>query len=371
MLWYVIIFSFCIASWIFISYIKDEKAKRIFEVLVILILAIFAGTRFRIGGYDYFVYERVFNNVSSPSIYGFSNFLEYGTDFLYYLFNSIIKSLGFNFYGFTLIESLVFHLLLYRGIKKNKIDFGFFIIIFLYKLFIFNTFVSMRQSLVLVLFFNSIPLIKDRKRLKYIIIMLLASFIHSSAIILIPLAFVDKITFSRKMLTIYSIVFFILFLLNIFGIYCFNPTGLISTIFSGNNSIMNKIEAYSSNSSTINVLSTIETYAITIFIIIFYKNIYKEREENKIFINIFLLIIPIVTFFRSFEVIIRFRDYFTIAYPFVLYYLFKNMKGKDKLIVYSLITIICFAGYYRYIYSYGGLVPYKSYIFEDVTIFLK
>lgn len=371
MLWYVILFMFCVANWVLISNIKDKKAKCVFELFVVLILAMFAGTRYRIGGYDYLVYERLFNSVSKPSLYSIGEIFTYGSDFLYYFYNSIIKAMGFNFYGFTLIESLIFHLLLYRGIKKNNIDFGFFIIIFLYKLFIFNTFVSLRQSLVLVIFFNSIPLLKEKKKIKYLIIISLCSFLHSSSIILFPLVFVDKINFSKKGLILYSSVFFLLFLFNISGLYKFNPSDLISSIFSGNASIINKIEAYSTNTSSVNVLSTIETYIITILIILFYEKVYNGKNNNKLMLNIFLLVIPFVTFFRSFEIVIRFRDYFTIAFPFAIYYIIQAFKNKEKLILYFIVTCLCFAGYYRYLYSYdhGAFLPYKSFIFENVSIF--
>lgn len=346
---------------------KNKTVSKIIEILTLVVLIIFSGTRYRLGGYDYGVYERIFYN-SPSSIFELGNIFNYGTDFLYYLFNSFVKGLGFNFYGFTLIESILFHLLLYRGIKKNNINFGLFIIIFLYKLFIFNTFVSMRQSLALVIFFNCIPLIKEDKSIKYIIIMTFTSFLHSSAIILVPLIFINKVNFTKKLLVLYSSVFFVLFLMNIFDIYRFNPTYFLSEVFKSNSALIAKVNLYSEANTSINILSTIETYIITLLVIFFYNKIYV-KESNKIYINLFLLIIPIVTFFRSYEVIVRLRDYFSLFIPFVLFYIFKEYKNKDKMLLYIMTTIICFAGFYRYIYTYGGLTPYRSYIFEDVSIF--
>ena len=67
-------------------------------------------------------------------------------------------------------------------------------------LFIFNTFVSLRQSIVLVIFFNAIAYLIDKKRLKYVVTILLCSFMHSSALILLPLVFIDKINLTKNLI---------------------------------------------------------------------------------------------------------------------------------------------------------------------------
>ena len=107
---------------------------------------------------------------------------------------------------------------------------------------------------------------------------------------------------------------------------------------------------------------------------IFYDKVYDKKSNERIVIcNLFMLVVPIVTVFRSSEIMIRFRDYFTILEPFILYYIYFCFKGKNKFFYVIVISILCFVGYYRYIYTYdtgeNSLKNYKSYLIKNISIF--
>ena len=69
----------------------------------------------------------------------------------------------------------------------------------------------------------------------------------------------------------------------------------------------------------------------------------------------------------------RVKDYFSLFYIFVLEALINlellQFKVSKKL-KYACICLICFAGYIRYLYVFddGGLLPYNSYINDNVDI---
>lgn len=369
MIWYIIIFVIVGALALLTEQYKNSKLATFLEVLVLILLIIFSGTRYRLGGYDYGVYEDVFNTAPYLSDFTLKTSNIYGTEIGYLFINSLIKTLGFNFYGFTLFHSIIFYTILYLALKKYKLNFGFILIVFLYKLFIFNTFVSLRQSLVLVIFLFSLRFIIEKKPIHYYLLILPCLLLHSSAMFLLPLYFINKIKFTKKSLTIYISVFFLLFLLNYTGIYVFNPINILERVFINNSNMMTKIDQYFKDEVAVNVLNVLECYGIVILLIFHFDKTYKTKEE-KTFINLFLLLIPIITFFRSFEIMVRLRDYFSIFMAFVLSYIFKNHAEKDKQLFYLLTVLFCFAGYIRYIYNYdnGSLRNYESYIKEQISI---
>ena len=372
MIWYVIIFLICFIFMIITNMTKDEKTKKILEVIILIILIIFSGTRYKLGGWDYENYHTVFKESPKLSNFDFNIKNVFNMEKGYILLNSIVKTLGFNFFGFTLIHSIIFYILLYKAIKKYNINFNFFIIVFLYKTCIFNTFVSMRQSLVLVIFFNALYYLLKNERLKYVLCIIPCLFIHSSALILLPLIFIDKINFSKKALKIYGIIFLMFFMLNILNIYKFDILHFIKNTKIGLD-FENKINQYSRTTASINILSTLEVYLIYIFIVMFFKKIYNRSEESKLFCNLFLLSIPIVTLFRSSEIMVRFRDYFMLFEPFVLYYILFCFKGNSKKVYLLIVTLLCLLGMYRYVYMYDSgefaLKNYQSYITKNISIF--
>ena len=374
MIWYVLVFILCFIGMILNFCIKDNKKRVIFEIITLIILILFSGTRYKIGGWDYEIYHRIFKWTPYLSEFSLNTTNIYNTEIGYLFLNSIIKTIGFNFYGFTLIHSALFYILLYKGLRKTNINFGFFIIVFLFKSCIFNTFVSMRQSLVIVIFLNSIPYLINNKAIKYLLCIIPCIFIHISSIILIPLVLLRNIKFKKRYFIIYGLICFGFFILNILNIYKFNIFQLSNTFIANNSLISDKISNYSNSQATINIFSTIEIYAIYILMIHFYNKIYINGSREKMVVyNLFMLILPIVTIFRNFEIMIRFRDYFTILEPFILYYIYDCLESKNRFCYVIMLSILCFIGYYRYIYTYdtgdNALKNYKSYLVKDISIF--
>lgn len=375
MLYYVSVFILCLVFYILHKGAKSNSAKKAIEIITLIVLILLSGTRYRLGGWDYNIYENIFKAAPPLSEFSFSVTNQYDTEIGYILLNSIVKSFGFNFYGFTLIHSILFYTLLYKALKRFDIDFSYFIIIFLYKCCIFNTFVSMRQSLVLVIFLNAVYFLIKGNTKKYLLCIIPCIFLHISSVVLIPLIFIRKLNFSKKGLIIYGLIFLAFLALNLMGIFVFNPTDLIVNIFGNSAKIMSKTEAYLvGNSSALNILSSIETFGVWLLIVIFYNKVYKNAShERKMIINLFLLIIPMVSLLRSFEIITRFRDYFSIFFPFVIYYISTIFGRNNRFFYNSLIFLLCFVGFYRYIYTYDSgdyaLKNYQSYLTKGVSIF--
>ena len=195
---YIGIFAICFIAAILNDKLKNEKEKRIFEISILIFLCIISGTRYNLGGTDYFVYKTVYDVVPTITEFNFESVQNingtYGMEKGYLLYNSNIKPLGFSFYC------------LYIGLKRYIKNFNFFLIIFLYKMFFYDTFISMRQSVSMVIFFIALQFIEKKKPVKYWILCTIALFFHNSAIILFPLYFIRNFKISKKTFMIINIV---------------------------------------------------------------------------------------------------------------------------------------------------------------------
>ena len=190
MLFYLGIFAICAIAAIINGKLKNEKEKRIFEISVLLLLCIISGTRYNLGGTDYFVYKKAYGAVPMIRDFNFANIQNVDGTFEmekgYLFLNSLVKTMGLNFYGFTLIHSMIFYLCMYIGLKRYTKNFNYFLVVFLYKMFFYDTFISMRQSISIAIFFIAVQFIEKRKPIKYFALCILAFLFHNSAIILFP-----------------------------------------------------------------------------------------------------------------------------------------------------------------------------------------
>ena len=376
MTWYVITFILCVIGFILNTYfVKNEKIKKYIDITLIVFLCIITGTRYNLGGYDYGQYEVTYNYV--PKLWDF-NFFTVGSAYGMWNFEpgylflcSIFKTIGFTYYGFTLICSIIFYICLYKGLRKYTKNFTFLIIIFLYKLFIFQTFVLTRQMLCLGGFYVLLKYLINKKFWKYLIGCLLLSTIHTSSLIFIPVYFVNKIKLSKNLLIKLNLIFVPTLLISLFNIPIMDWIASLFDLFGSIGGRFSYYIKYMSNSAPINILNTFE-YLLLMFLIIYrYDDLIKQNEKNQIWIKIFLVMLPILTLFRDYEVLARIKDYFVIVYAFIIEELlnlkFKKIHIPKDIIAFSII-VLCFLGYIRYINNFGNLVPYNSYVNDNVKI---
>lgn len=377
MFFYIGIFAICFIAAILNDKLKNEKEKRIFEISILIFLCIISGTRYNLGGTDYFVYKTVYDVVPTINEFNFESVQNingtFGMEKGYLLYNSIIKTLGFSFYGFTLINSIIFYTCLYIGLKRYIKNFNFFLIIFLYKMFFYDTFISMRQSVSMVIFFIALQFIEKKKPVKYWMLCTIALFFHNSAIILFPLYFIRNFKISKKTFMIINIVGLIFLILNITGIFVFNPINVINILFSNNSIALEKSNSYFDITEKISIIHSLEYFVIAIILYFNYEYIQNKNDKSKLVINIFIILMFIFTVMRGFVIITRIKDYFLWTYSIILYYLMENQEIKKKNIIAILVCVVCLYGYIRYLKSFdnGGLIPYNSYLNDKVSIYIE
>ena len=160
-------------------------------LLSLLVFAVIAGARYHTG-YDHAMYLDQYQHLLETGDFSRHNF-EYGFEWIsrFFAWCNIHYFFYFAFWALLQIGFLYFGL---RNHKHLLCWVGLGIMCGTYFLSWMN---SMRQSVVVCLFVSLIPLIKEQKILLYSIIVILAAFIHKSALILFPVLLLGFIKIDR------------------------------------------------------------------------------------------------------------------------------------------------------------------------------
>lgn len=369
---YLFVFLLCVLGMYINPYLSRNK-KRIFELLFLIILCLISGTRYKLGGTDYFLYELVYDNL--PGISDFlshpdqlrTNYLTFGWEWGYLFLNSLSKSCGFSFYGFTFIHSVLFYSCMYIGLKRYIPNFNLLLVIFLYKLFFYETFVAMRQSLTIAIFFISLKYIEEKKPLKYYLLSVLAFTIHHGAALLFLAYFVNMLKLSKKKLILLNCIFIptiVISFLHIPVLQYFDFA--FSFLQVGGDVTMNKVEDLinSDFSEGINMFHALEYFLIMFFLILNFDIIQHKYKHADFIVKLFLFLLPLFTLLRGYAIFTREKDYFVILYAIILYYLSDIKQARYRQIVFLSVTLICGFGFIRYMLFFdgGSLLPYISWL---------
>ncbi len=264
------------------------------------------------------------------------------------LLNYMFKPFGENgFFIMVALLNILQNVIYYKIIRKylpiEDWTFGTFIYLFTTTLYLLN-FSMMRQGLTVAIFLAICPLIEQRKVLKALLIVLLASTIHSSALIFIPFVFVGYIPMGKYsgigITGIYILVFALLLISKDF------INTILSTAISFSDTFQDYADTYGDNEVTATfrlgfLLKTIPVILSFVFINSADSDETKKRivliSSFGILVDITTQIIPLLS-----RVTIYFMAYSVIAMPMV----YKKIKPYILKIILS--TLYVFLNVYVY-----------------------
>ncbi|MFR8238246.1 MAG: EpsG family protein [Dorea sp.] len=377
-----------------LGFFTNKRDSRILKILVLLLLIFISGTRYYMGGSDVLVYEGVYNAVPAPGIilkYIFTGINEgvntnYESGFL--LLCSVIKSLGFSYFGFILIWTIIFYTLVVKGLEDFVPNWAAFFAVFMYKLMFYDTFISIRQGLTIAMFCYMLQYIRDRKWYIYFPLCFLALLEHSGAIILFPVYFIVYVPVSKRFIRSFALAMAPTWFIS----SRVDLSGMIYSVaeFLGNS----KGERWAESTETISLIHTIECYLVIALVLIFYEKIIsnKRGKEVKLVLQLLLVAIPMFTLFKDWIVLTREKDYFVMMYGILLGYILDggtitpleydgegyelyspcSYAGiKNAKIISCIIIAVCFIGMTRFVMVFDGgvLKHFTSFITEGVSIF--
>lgn len=377
MTFYILLLISVIIGMFAIEKAPSLQTKKLLTLVFFVGLTLISGTRFELGGSDYYIYRRGFEAV--PKLWEISNLSDSVSNIRlvnlfepgFLVFCSIVKTLGFSFYGFTLIESVIWYVCMYVGLNRYVDNWGILFIVFLYKLFFYNTFISLRQSITIALFFVAWKFIQERKPIRYYLICCLALTFHNAALLLFILYPLLQLRLTKQRLMTFSMICGFYYILTIFGISIFDLAGKILIGLQGESALVYKMQTWLSLNQGISMFHVLEYFLLLLIVIINYEEIIQIDENASFILKLFVVLLPLFTILGENIVATRFKDYFTITYGIILLYLCKIKQGRLKLLVQCGTILVCSYGYIRYLrlFDQGGLMPYTSYLIRKISIF--
>lgn len=310
--------------------------KRIFFFLFAIILALMGFFRYGIG-IDYFAYEFLYSRLQT----NFIDEIRLGMDNQEVGFRAIgsfLKGIGFSYQSYLIVVMGLNMIFMYKICKKYSLNPTLSLLLFFCFYYLTWTFSGIRQGIVIAVgIYFLLKYIEDKKVIKLILVSILLSLIHFSALILIFYYFLSKVDFKKStwvILTVLSIIVSFLPLSSIINGLTFLP--FYSSFYT-----------YIDSSSGINILDfkSITRILFLIIVFIFYDYYTSQNEMNKKIMNLYIISMIFYFLFQFSELAAarlsiygRFLDIIIFAN---ILYLYK--ESMNKLIYLYTIFILCSA----------------------------
>lgn len=321
--------------------------KRILYIIGILVLVMFAGTRYDFGR-DYYVYKDAFYNLN------LQNNSEYLFEPLFTLLCLSLRSLGFNFFIlFVAFVNVLFKAYLFY--KKSPYPLFSLLIYFCLSVVLYEM-GQMRQALAMIMVFYAIECCRNRNLKGFVFNFILALGMHYSAIVLLPCYWITKLHFSKKQIFIFSVVLFFLAFINLSD--CILEIANIVHV----DHISLKIVEYAGRNATLGINASL----LLRFIILggFVFAIRNDKQYDYLAILYLYGIFLYVVFNSAPEIAMRTASYFKLFEIFIYPLILAHCKLKSNRIC----LLIAISSYLFYTMSSlfvdhpDAFLPYKSFL---------
>lgn len=330
---------------------RDINLKIIFYICLLFILVSFSGLRGNIEP-DYLNYLDIFKNAG----YG----INVGIEPVFYYFNKVLNYFGMSFQWVIFLIALFSITLKLNFFFKNSSNFAFSILIYYCSMFFLYDFIAIRQALSMAIFMISIPFIIDRKFFHYVALIAIASMIHLSALVLIPLYFFIHYSYNK-------VLFYLVLLLTTSVSVLKVDIQLVSLLlnyFALPDFASNKLDVYTQE-DVFAALSVRQLLLGFVFVFFLSKN---DNKIIQVLLNIYILGIVVGTLFNEVpQMSFRLKAYFLWTESvLVVFYICKIFKNYYLLRIFAYFVLA--ALYFYSLYGYldvlsqrhnGYIYPYK------------
>jgi len=344
---------------------KSHFVNRLY-ILMFFVFWLIAGLRYETG-VDWPGYTIFFNNIPDINklgkIEGYDEF-EIG----YTLLNSFFRTFTTNVQWLFLFIAFVTNLMLFKTIKKYSNHVFLSLLIYYSTIYFILDMSGIRQCIALNLFLISIKYIVDKKFYKYLLLIVLASLFHTTALILIPIYFILNKEFKNW---VSIIIICIGLLISFFQIswLSFSLGKFIDLFYI--KAITGKLYGYSLREDSRNFGLG---FFLNLMIFVFFILNKKRMRNNKMY-NIFFNMYIISLFFYYYiweitEISSRLRMYFSLGNIFIFGYLIDIYRSRlKKYLIYSFVVL--FSIFYCSIYVFEmpeGIAynPYQNYLISNL-----
>lgn len=309
---------------------KYGKISWFFLFFVISILVIVSAIRSGIG--DTGMYRHLYELVDQSYV---SDGYEIG--FVYFI--KFLKIFSGDSQLLIIVTSVIINILnvitIYRYTKDSYFELGIFL--YITSGYYIVTMNGIRQSLAASILFFATTLIFKKKYKTYFLIVLLMSTIHNSALIMIPLYFIVRLTPWERMTNI-------IFVLTAIGLVFYEPSLNLAMKFLGNT----RYEQYAEFDEGGANLIRIAVFAVPVLLAYLKRNVIKDKwKYGNVFVNMNIICFIVMLFSAYNWIFARFTIYFQL-YSFILipYIIANCLEGKEKRLFYFMLLILYFIFFY-------------------------
>ncbi|MEG0852868.1 MAG: EpsG family protein [Angelakisella sp.] len=153
-------------------------------------------------GYDYISYERIFTEVSAMSMG--EVIATHRMEPVFFIFTKLMSMVSLNYHVFLLACNLIMVGFVFWTIYRYSPMWWVSAVLYLTLQFMPHSMNLLRQSIAASIIFASFPFLKKGKLIPYMLMVLLASSFHISAIIMIPAYFLLRAPYKLSVLATYS-----------------------------------------------------------------------------------------------------------------------------------------------------------------------
>ncbi|MBK7134064.1 MAG: EpsG family protein [Bacteroidales bacterium] len=266
----------------------------------------------------------------------------------YKVLNSVFKFFIANPVFYFLIVNIVSLLVVFSFIKHNSESFYSVLLAYYSFMYLSLQLGMIRQGLTVVIFYLSIEYLVKGDFLKYMLLIALAVTLHQSAIILIPIYFFIRKTFSIKLLVTLFVIGLCLYLMKI------DIVSILVRLLTVIGQRMSAKTVYYLNNGVINNFLGVgffDRLMIVIVLIIARIRLIKLNEYTKhINVSFNLALFNVLLQIYAFNLTMfttRIRYYFIIFFFIVISkYISSFTKKSNKLILISILSLYCFSMFY-------------------------
>ena len=349
MLWY---FTFPIFVFFYVTLIGNKKWAGLVLMIILLFFSMFRGDDV---GTDTRNYMDIYDRISNLFLYDANYTFEGGrTELLYYYLCSFIYLNNLSPRIIIYVFSLITFVFLYFGCKKNKINISLFFLFYVLTTSYIISFNVARQFAAISICFYATSFLTENNWKKYlfVVIVLLASLIHTSSILFIVLLISDWIKINRLKVGLFIYLFSLLAIV-------LPLTDLAFSLFAKFN-ILERYDQYGASGDFATSENGLLNYVYKTILFTIYYAVYYIRTKDKktdLWDILFLLFFLVQAVFATEGNLATYRIKFAFMPLMCSYFaLVFARKNKNKEILYY---SYCLIGYAMCIRVSLGYLPYS------------
>lgn len=332
---YVIVLSLTLVFSILENKVSYKTKKHLFNICLFLLWSVSALRGYNVGT-DTLNYLYNYNHLDFKDIRG----TEYG----WYLLSWICKNIFSSYRLLIFIVSFFTVYYLSKAIKRSSTNWCLSLYYYISFYFFFQSLNISRQLLAASILLYAFTFIKEKKITKYLLLTLLATSIHTSALVVIPLYFIRKMVIPKIggiiliicsfMMTTKIIPFVVSFMIDseIYATYVYN--GMQDESYLSTNLLLHSL--------------------VALFLLLFNK-------ENGMYYTIFFIGLITVNLLSLFEVIGRIGIYMKMSIILILPEIHTIFKSKlfDKFASFGFMILLYLACLIMMMANTEGVYPYS------------